>query len=213
MQGALPKIWDAATQAVEAPPLSDEALMASLRNDDQSALEILFGRYSKLVFGIAFRILRDVGEAEEIVQECFIYLYQKARSFEPAKGSAKVWIVQVAYCRARDRKAHLSRRGFYVRTDIESLGLDDTLAGVEDVEREIRVKLDFDRLQCAFEDLSEVQRQTLKLFYFEELDLREISERLHEPLGNVRHHFYRGIERLRKSAVIEKLRKNHNAKN
>jgi RNA polymerase sigma-70 factor, ECF subfamily len=213
MQSALQETLDAISQTIEIPGPTDEELMARLCAEDASALNLLFNRYSRLVFGIAVRILRDVGEAEEIVQECFFYFYRKAMLFEPTRGSAKVWIVQVAYSRARDRKAHLSRRGFYLRTDIESLVLDETLAGEGNVEQEIAVKLDFDRLQCAFDDLTEMQRETLKLFYFEGLQLREISERFHEPLGNIRHHFYRGMERLRKSAVIEKLRKNHNAKN
>jgi RNA polymerase sigma-70 factor (ECF subfamily) len=61
-------------------------------------------------------------------------------------------------------------------------------------------------LERAFEQLPEIQRVTLELFYFEGLELREISERLNEPLGNSRHHFYRGLERLRKSAFVQRLR-------
>jgi RNA polymerase sigma-70 factor (ECF subfamily) len=83
--------------------------------------------------------------------------------------------------------------------------------GQTDVEHEVGVRLDFSQLRCAFEDLTTIQRQTLELFYFEGLDLREISERLHEPFGNVRHHFYRGLERLRKSPAVKRLRDNHNA--
>jgi RNA polymerase sigma-70 factor (ECF subfamily) len=192
--------------------MSDEDLMSLLLAGDSKALEILFGRHSKLVFSIALRVLRDAGEAEEIVQECFLYLYRKAPAFEPSRGSAKVWIVQVAYSRARDRKAHLSRRGYYVHRDIESAELEDTLAGLENVESEIEARLDFGRLQCAFDDLTAVQRETLELYYFEEMGLREISERLHEPFGNIRHHFYRGLERLRKSAVVESARNQHNGK-
>ena len=132
--------------------------------------------------------------------------------FDPSRGSAKIWIVQIAYSRAKDQKAHLSRRGFYLRTDIESLELDETLAAGADVEREIAAKLDFNRLEYAFNNLTSMQRQTLKLFYFEGLGLKEISEQLQEPLGNVRHHFYRGIERLRRSAVTETGRKNQHAR-
>jgi RNA polymerase sigma-70 factor (ECF subfamily) len=98
------------------------------------------------------------------------------------------------------------RRGFYLHTEIDSDALDSTLVGRADMEQTIGARLDVDRLQCAFEDLTEIQRQTLKLFYFEDLDLREISARLDEPLGNVRHHFYRGLERLRKSAMAERIR-------
>jgi RNA polymerase sigma-70 factor, ECF subfamily len=198
-----------AQSPVEVRSPSDEELMSRLQANDAKSLELLFTRYSRLVFGIAFRILNDHSEAEEVVQESFFYVFQKALLFDPAKGSAKGWVVQIAFSRARDRKAHLSRRGFYSGTDIDSL--DDTLMGQNDVEREIGIRLDFSQLQCAFEDLTPVQKQTLEMFYFQGLDLREISERLGEPFGNVRHHFYRGLERLRKSPAVKRLRENHNA--
>jgi RNA polymerase sigma-70 factor (ECF subfamily) len=210
MQFRLHSALDAVSRDVEDTALSDEKLVARLRNEDPEALDLLFGRHSKLVYSIAFRILRDAGEAEEVVQECFLYMFRKAWTFEPSRGSAKVWIVQIAYSRARDRKAHLLRRGFYRSAEIESDSMDSALVSKSDVEREIEAKVDFDRLQCAFTDLTDIQRETLQLFYFEELGLREISERLHEPLGNVRHHFYRGLERLRKSAIAERLRNHRN---
>jgi len=194
---------------VEARAPSDEELGSSLQAKDSKALELLFDRYSGLVFGIALRVLNDRSEAEEVVQEAFFYIYQKSLIFDPLKGSAKGWVVQVAFSRARDRKAHLSRRGFYSGTDIDSL--DDMLLGQNDVEREIGARLDFSQLQCAFEDLTHMQRQTLEMFYFEGMELREISERLHEPFGNVRHHFYRGLERLRKSPAVKRLREHHHA--
>ena len=198
-----------AAPEVEVRSPSDEDLMLSLQAKDSKALDLLFSRYSRLVFGIALRILNDQSEAEEVVQEAFLYLYQKALLFDPVKGSAKGWVVQIAFSRARDRKAHLARRGFYSGTDIDSL--DDTLLGRSDVEREIGMRLDFSQLLNAFDDLTQVQRQTLEMFYFEGLELREISERLHEPFGNVRHHFYRGLERLRKSPAVKRLRESHSA--
>ena len=212
---ALPVVWGSTRKSTLSLPVvevrspSDEEVMSSLQAKDSKALELLFDRYSGLVFGIALRILNDHSEAEEVVQEAFFYVYQRALIFDPLKGSAKGWVVQVAFSRARDRKAHLSRRGFYSGTDIDSL--DDTLPGQNDVEREIGARLDFSQLQCAFEDLTHMQRQTLEMFYFEGMELREISERLHEPFGNVRHHFYRGLERLRKSPAVKRLRETHHA--
>jgi RNA polymerase sigma-70 factor (ECF subfamily) len=155
------------------------------------------------VLSIALRILRDYGEAEEIVQDVFFYVYRKSMLFAPSRGSAKAWIVQIAFHRALDRKAHLARRGFYVGTDIDPLH--DTLLDRTDVEREIGAEMNRLHLERAFEELPEIQRRTLDLFYFQGLELREISERLNEPLGNVRHHFYRGLERLRKSAFVRKM--------
>lgn len=213
---AFPVIWGADGPDSVAPPQpaevrcrSDEELMAGLQGKDPTALDLLFVRYSRLVFGIALRILNDRSEAEDVVQEVFFGLYQKAILYDPAKGSAKGWVVQVAFSRALDRRAHLLRRGFYSGTDVESLH--DTLVGQSDVEHEVGVQLDFSHLRCAFEELTAIQRRTLELFYFEGLDLREISERLRQPFGNVRHHFYRALERLRKSPAVKRLRDKHNA--
>jgi RNA polymerase sigma-70 factor (ECF subfamily) len=212
---AFPVVWGASRNRIStAPPPpsealspNDEELMANLQAEDSRALDQLFGRYSRLVFGIALRIVNDRSEAEDVVQEAFFYVYQKAHLFDPAKGSAKGWVVQIAFSRARDRRAHLLRRGFYSGTDIADLG--DTLLGKGDVEREVGARLDFSQLQSAFDDLTPMQRRTLELFYFEGLELREIGEQLREPFGNVRHHFYRGLERLRKSPAVKRLRDKH----
>jgi len=213
---ALPVIWGTGRLDSIATPLpvevrspSDEELMAGLQAKDAKALDQLFGRHARLVFAIALRILNDRSEAEDVVQEVFFSLYQKALLYDPAKGSAKGWVVQIAFSRARDRRAHLLRRGFYSGTDVETLH--DTLVGQTDVEHEVGVRLDYLQLRCAFEELTPAQRRTLELFYFEGLDLREISERLREPFGNVRHHFYRALERLRKSPAVKRLRDNHHA--
>jgi len=182
--------------------------MAWMQAKDSKGLDLLYARYSRLVFGIALRIVSDKSEAEEVVQEVFFGIYQKAPLFDAARGSAKGWLVQHAFSRARDRRAHLLRRGFYSGTDLESL--DDTLPGKDDIEREVGARIDLSHLLSAFEDLTQMQRRTLELFYFQGLELREISERLQEPFGNVRHHFYRGLERLRKSPAVKRFREtNH----
>jgi RNA polymerase sigma-70 factor, ECF subfamily len=183
---------------------SDEELMARLHANDSNVLNLLIERYSRLVLGIALRILHDHGEAEEVVQEAFFQVFQKAKLFNPAKGTAKAWIVQIAFHRALDRKLYLARTGFYLGTDIGCL--DDTLLGKTDLDREIGAMLNRAQLEKAFEELPEKQRRTIELFYFEGLELREIIEKLNEPLGNVRHHLYRGLERLRKSAFVQRIR-------
>jgi RNA polymerase sigma-70 factor, ECF subfamily len=184
--------------------VSDEDLMRRLQSHDAAALDDLFKRHSRLVFGIAVRILRNRSESEDIVQDVFFYLFQKPGLFDPTKGTAKGWIVQIAFSRALDRREHLSRRAFYSGTNVDFLG--DTLLASTDTEEEIEARLYRAHLQKAFEELPAVQRRTLEMFYFEGLELREISERLGESLGNVRHHFYRGLERLRKTSFAQSLR-------
>jgi RNA polymerase sigma-70 factor (ECF subfamily) len=191
-------------EAPERYPLSDEQAMACLQGQEAIGLEVLFGRYARLVLRIARGVLRDSGEAEDVVQEVFFHLYKKAKLFDSAKGTAKNWVLQVALHKALDRKAHLARRGFYVGTDIAAAG--DTLLDRTDLDREIGAKLDRVQLEKAFEELPSMQRTTLELFYFEGLELREISKKLNEPLGNTRHHFYRGLERMRKSVFVQRLR-------
>lgn len=183
---------------------SDEALMASLKKSDQDALAELFRRYSRLVFSMGFRILQDAGEAEEIVQDVFLYLYRRAGQFDSSKGAAKAWIVQVAHSRALDRKRFLHSRHFYVGTDVADLA--DTLAGTNDVERHVMSKWNLAQLQIALRDLPEKHRRTLEMFFFEGLELKEIAKQLSESPENVRHHYYRGLQKLRKNGIVQTLK-------
>jgi len=211
-----PIAWDrlkeregATAPAAEERGRSDQELMALVQSRDAAALECLFHRYSRLVLRIARGIVRDPGEAEDVVQESFFYLYKKSALFDATKGNVKNWLTQIALHRALDHRARLVRRGFYAGTDLGSL--DDILIGETDLDREIGAKLDREQLLKAFAQLPRAQRSTLELFYFQGLDLREISRRQQESLGNTRHHFYRGLERLRKSAFVQKLRDSKHA--
>ncbi|HEX3743848.1 MAG TPA: sigma-70 family RNA polymerase sigma factor [Bryobacteraceae bacterium] len=190
------------TQEREA--LSDEDLMAGILLGEAHAADVLFETYSRLILGISLRILQDYGEAEENVQETFFQVFQKVEFFDPLKGTAKSWIIQIASNRALDRRAYLQRRSFYIGTEIGSLA--ESLAGATDLDREVGAKLSRTEFERAFQMLTEMQRRTLELFYFEELPLREISAKLDEPLGNVRHHYYRSLERLRKTEIVQRLR-------
>src|ERR1700722_17683569 len=191
-------------EASEILYLNDEELMRFLAENDSKALELLFNRYSRVVLGIARRILRDHGEAEDVVQETFFRLFQHAKRFNPKEGTARAWIAKIAFHQALDRKSYLRRRGFYLNK--EDARLEDTLAGEADLDQEVGAMLNRVKLDKAFKNLPDLTRRTLEMFYFEGLELREISERLGEPLGNIRHHFYRGLERLRSSSFVQRLR-------
>lgn len=182
----------------------DETLMASLEAGDKAALIAIFRRYSRLVLSIAIRILRNPTEAEEIVQEVFLFLYQRASEFDRKKGEAKGWIVQLAYHRSLDRQRSLRRSEIYFGTDGHAAT--DTLAGTSDLERQIEIKQSRELLKEAFENLSERQRRTLELFFFEDLDFGEIADRIGESQDNVRHYYYRGLQKLRKDAQVKRLR-------
>jgi RNA polymerase sigma-70 factor (ECF subfamily) len=86
-----------------------------------TSVGVLFDRYARLFRGIAYPVLGDRGEAEDMVQEIFLRLCQKSNTFNPARGSARTSMVPFAYRRSFDRRSYLTRRLFYGGTDIERL--------------------------------------------------------------------------------------------
>jgi RNA polymerase sigma-70 factor (ECF subfamily) len=82
---------------------SDAALLERIAHSDREPLGVLFRRYARLVRSVAFRILRNESEADDLLQEVFLYIFRKAGQFDSTKGSARSWILQVTYHRAIDR--------------------------------------------------------------------------------------------------------------
>jgi RNA polymerase sigma-70 factor (ECF subfamily) len=184
--------------------LSDETLLERLRSNDEVALATLFDRHARLVFGIAYRVLRDCGEAEELVQDLFLHLVASAERFDRDKGAARTWISHLAVHKSIDRRGFLARRGFYDGTDLEIVK--DLLRGEEDIEAAvIRTSLG-SQLRLALDELPTKQRVTLEWFFFDGCSLREISEKLGDSHFNVRHHFYRGLKKLRKNPIVARLK-------
>lgn len=176
---------------------SDEALLSRIARFDEEALTLLFRRHAPLVRGIGRRILRDDGEAEDLVQEVFLYLHEKAGVFDSSKSPARSWIVQVIYYRAIARRRYLSSRHWQDR-----LAKKCTSIGMEPVETGDRRCSEQALFSSAvvsqlWGTLTESQRETLRLFFFEGYTLTEISVKLDEPAGNIRHHYYRGLDKLR----------------
>jgi RNA polymerase sigma-70 factor (ECF subfamily) len=197
-------MWVAAKSEDESsttPLLSDdEALIARVQAGDETALGVLFDRYSRLVVSIGSRILRDPGEAQELVQDVFLRVYRKCHLFDPGKGSFRAWLIQIASRRAFDRREYLNLHRFYDDRNLDDFV--DVIQSACDVEYQTAIAQGEATLRKAFEQLNEKQRTTLELYFFEGYTLREISERLNESLGNARHDYYRALERLRTS--IEK---------
>src|SRR5262249_53089528 len=177
--------------------LSDEDLIERLRQGHSDALPLLFDRFYRLVLKIAVRILRDPGEAEDVMQDVFFEIFNKAAQFDPARGSAKTWVLQYAYHRSLSRRQYLALRSFYDRRQITEREVCES----NSVEASWR-GLTFQEWRRVIEQglvtLTEKQRKTIELACFQGLMLSEIAERTKEPLPNVRHHYYRGLEGLRK---------------
>jgi RNA polymerase sigma-70 factor, ECF subfamily len=179
------------------PKLSDEDVMERLCQGHPEALPILFERYHRLVLKIALRILRDAGEAEDLMQDVFFEIFRKASQFDPAKGTVKTWIFQYAYHRSLSRRQYLALRNFYDRQRIAETEVAESISR-NIVERGLTIPEWRHVILQGLATLTEKQRTTLELTCFQGLLLTEVAERTRESLGNVRHHYYRGLEALRK---------------
>lgn len=184
---------DAATER-----LSDECLIERIRDGDSEALGLLFRRYARLVWSVADKILRDPAEAEDVMQELFLCIQRKANVFDSAKGPARTLIVHMTYQRAISRRRYLASRQFYLRSSVQESVTQIAAPRMEHYDDSVEAHFGRAGLQAVLAELSEDQRETLRLHFFEGYSLSEIAENMGQPLGNIRHHYYRALERLRK---------------
>jgi RNA polymerase sigma-70 factor (ECF subfamily) len=181
--------------------VSDEILLSRLVEGDSDALDCLFRRYAILIRSIGKRILRDDAEAEDLVQEVFLHLVRRSSAFDRRKGSARSWIVQNIYYRAINRRRYLSSRHQLLVTAPKAPV--DLAARAADYGSSESAIFEGTLVRGILKSLTPEQFETMRLFFFEGYTLAEISENLGQPLGNVRHHYYRGLNRLRARLFLE----------
>jgi len=187
---------------------SDDQLMEQVRQGSKDALAELFRKYARSVRNVAYRILHNEEEADDLVQEVFLFIFRKAASFDASQGAARSWIFQLAYHRAFDKRRYLNSNHFYTGQDLEETArcLADPRYNPPFHELSIEGILG-KQLAARFNArLTPEQRETIRLFFFEGYSLREIAQLTGRSLVNVRQHYYRGLARLRKYILPEKLR-------
>jgi RNA polymerase sigma-70 factor, ECF subfamily len=181
---------------------ADAALVRQLQAGNHDALTTLFEKYSSMVFGIARRMLRDDGEAEEVVQQVFLDTYRAIDQFDERKGPYKTWLFQYAYHRTLNRKKHLAAKGFYSRQTVEEHDLPAEL--FQGAGRRVRLYSQemVHLVEQLLSSISPRQRETIELTYFEGLTAEEIATKTGETATTVRHSLYRGLQKLRSALVI-----------
>jgi RNA polymerase sigma-70 factor (ECF subfamily) len=185
-------------QSVEA---TDETLIARVQTGDRDGLALLFRRYAPPVRNIGQRILRDKAEADDLVQEIFLYIHRRSGLFDGSKGSARSWIFQVAYTQALIRRRQLKSCGFYasaITDKATETGL--SRAKGADYDNTLEGFFGRDGWKNIWDTLTEFQRETLRLHFYEGCTFTEIAQKLGQSYVNIRHHYYRGLEKLRKHA-------------
>lgn len=177
---------------------SDEALMAMLRDGRQDPIGCLFRRYARTIRTVGKRILHDPTEAEDLVQEVFLYVFRKHDLYDSSKGSARSWLIQIAYTQAFLRRRKLKSLGLY-----EAVPEGNCTSYPTDLPYDHSVEALFGRpcWKAILDDLTDDQEQVLKLHFFQGYTFAEIAEKLGQSYANIRNHHYRGLEKLRKHLV------------
>jgi len=187
---------------------SDEVLLSYISRCDCEALASLFRRYARVVRGVAYRVLKDASEADDLLQDVFLLVHRLCGTFDSSKGSARFWILQMTYRRAISRRRYLTSRHFYTHLDLDQAAnrLGDPESESGGTESSMNESLDRrEVLRSCFTGLSDSQRQTLHLFFYEGYTFEEIAAKLGQTVGNARNHYYRGLEKLRKQIFAGKL--------
>ncbi len=170
--------------------LTDEELLEAIAAGDDDALGAFYDRFSRLAYGVAFRILRDKDLAEDAVQEAFLAIWRSAQRYRAERAKPSTWLLTVVHRRAVD----LVRRENVRRAE----PLDDPPeAAGEDVPEEADLRERRSVVQAALRALPHDQREALELAYYGGYTQSELAERLGVPLGTVKSRMFAGLNRLR----------------
>lgn len=168
---------------------ADADLVVELQRRNANAMAELYSRYGRLTYALILRIVRDVGIAEDLVQETFLRVWNRVPFFDGSKGSLGPWLLAIARNRAIDYvRSVRSRDQHTVAFDEGDRGLPSTDAAAFDDARRVR---------AAMRKLVPNHMRVIELSYFEGLSQLEVAERLGQPLGTVKSWVRMALKSLR----------------
>jgi len=175
----------------------DAELMRRIAEGDKQAFADLYDRFSGPLYGAALRIVRDPTEAQDIVHDAFVTLWEKAATFETDRGSAFSWVITLVRNRAIDRVRMRRRRAELLAESAPSdLGYGGD-SGPPSVEDAAALGDDAKAVRAAVATLPPEQQRALELAFFGGMTQEEIARKLAEPLGTVKARIRRGLLKLR----------------
>jgi RNA polymerase sigma-70 factor (ECF subfamily) len=177
-------------EAIQATSNEDAELLARIENGEEQAMAMLFERYSKIVYSVSLRVLKDPAAAEDVMQEIFMQIWRSPNSFVAAKGSLGGWLSVVS----RNRSIDTLRRK-RPSEEIEDISLASPFNLADDSERNLLME----RARAAVVLLPAEQRKTLEMAFFDGLTHSEIAEMTGDPLGTVKTRIRSGLLTLRKA--------------
>lgn len=168
-------------------------LLTRIQSGDQAAMAALFDRYGTLVYSVAFRVLKDAAEAEDVMQEIFVQVWKNPGAFVSGRGSLAGWLVVVA----RNRSIDIIRR----RRPTEPVEL-FALPSSTNVAREAERNSLVDKIREVMGSLPDEQRKSVELAFFEGLSHSEIAEKTGDPLGTVKTRIRLALTTIRKALTV-----------
>ncbi len=183
------------------PPEQDDRaieldLLARVAQRERAAFEQLYDRYKNILYATAMKFLKEDADAQDVVQDVFIQIWDKAKLYDPAKGKPLTWALTLTRNRSIDRIRAIQRRS-RLRDDFgketvvdESAGMREALSGVDAGEKN-------QILREAVGRLSPEQRKVIEMAFFRGFTQSEIADRLGEPLGTVKARARRGLMKLK----------------
>lgn len=190
------------TDAMRDNPTSDDAvgLLELAAGGDTDAFARFYDLLAPRVYGLALRILRDEGYAEETVQEVFLQVWKQAPDYSRSLGSVQAWILTITHRRAVDRVRSESSAARRDEADATAGAATDA-AGTWDVAEQVTDRLtrdqDAQRVRGCLEELTATQRESIEMAYFTGLTYREVADRLGAALPTVKSRIRDGLRRLK----------------
>lgn len=188
-----------APRADDSPCSSDDfGLMQRIADGDADALAALYDRHGALIYAVGLRMLRDRGEAEELLLDIFWEIWSRAARYDPTRGAPVTYLLTLARSRAIDRQRSGAHRDRTLAGPSDA-PIQTTTARTADPSERVIGDERGDQVRAAMASLDPIQRQVVELSFFEGLSHTQIAARLAKPLGTVKTYIRQGLIRLRDS--------------
>ena len=174
----------------------DVALLQRTSRGDQESLRELHRRYAGVLMSTAYRVLNNATDAEDVLQDVFVQIWDKAKTYDVRRGKPLTWAMTLTRNKAIDRLRRLQRRS-RLREDLEQNALAEATAVEVDSSDHAQVHETQAIVRSAVMQLSDEQRRAIEMAFFSGLTQNEIAQKLHEPLGTVKARIRRGMIKLR----------------
>jgi len=176
--------------------LNDETLLRLIAQSQENALSVLYDRYSRLVYSVALNTLSDQGRAEEVTQDVFIRVWEKAHTYDANMGRVVSWLTTITRHRSIDLYRQYRSQGETTAVSWQEFEFLDPPDG-QNVEWEVDLVQRQQRVQLAVNQLPIEQKQALGMAFFQGMTHPEIAAALQEPLGTVKTRIRLGMHKLR----------------